>query len=91
MITIFIIFAITIIFFLFTLTKKATTVEIGYNVLKENRDTKKDSKSGLPQNIEEYDAVRDLTSPTSFNKRENIDPYTAMKFTYDLLEKWHLL
>ncbi|ALA62483.1 hypothetical protein [Turkeypox virus] len=104
MITILVIYIIVIVFFLFMISNKATPVLkqnddslILHNITKrkmaaENELADIDTK--LTRAKEQYYADRDLTSSTKFNKnmsKRTIDPYMAIKFTYDVLERWYLL
>ncbi|AID46881.1 hypothetical protein pepv_153 [Penguinpox virus] len=103
MIVILIIYIIVIVFFLFMLTKKATPVRLDkdnmiIHGLYKDKMTAQDTLVNLQEELSDkktsYIAWRDLTSSTELNKHKYIkrmDPYTAMKFTYDLLDRWRLL
>ncbi|AID46652.1 hypothetical protein fep_146 [Pigeonpox virus] len=103
MIVILVIYIIVIVFFLFMLTKKATPVRLDRDNttvrgLYKDKMTAQDTLVHLQEELSDkktsYIAWRDLTSSTELNKHKHIkriDPYTAMKFTYDLLDRWRLL
>ncbi|ARE67417.1 SWPV2-ORF179 [Shearwaterpox virus] len=103
MIVILILYTIIIFLFLFILTNKSTPVfDQKENIILKNINdmiTEEESKltilnSNLRSTEEYYHAVHDLTSSSEFNKykqRKLIDPYTVLKFTYDLVDRWHLL
>lgn len=98
-------YTIVIFLFLFILTNKSTPVfDQKENIILKNVNdiiTEEEDKltilnSNLRSTEEYYHAVHDLTSSSEFNKYKHkqqklIDPYTVMKFTYDLVDKWHLL
>ncbi|AAR83537.1 CNPV191 conserved hypothetical protein [Canarypox virus] len=103
MIVILILYTIIIFLFLFILTNKSTPVfDQKENIILKNINdmiTEEESKltilnSNLRSTEEYYHAVHDLTSSSEFNKYKQqklIDPYTVLKFTYDLVDRWHLL
>ncbi|ARF02743.1 SWPV1-167 [Shearwaterpox virus] len=103
MTVILILYVIIIFFFLFILTKKSTPVFnqkesiILQNINKqidEEENTLVTLKGDLLSKEEEFRTLHDLSSSTEFNKYKQlkfIDPYTVMKFTYDLIDRWHLL
>ncbi|QRI42910.1 hypothetical protein ChPV192 [Cheloniid poxvirus 1] len=103
MIALLFLFVVIIFFFLFILTKKCTPVFdqkesiILHNLnneIIEEENALITLKSDLSSKEEEYHTWYDLTSSTEFNKYKQqklIDPYTVMKFTYDLVYRWRLL
>ncbi|AAF44489.1 MC089L-like protein [Fowlpox virus] len=103
MIVILVIYIIVIVFFLFMLTKKATSVRLDkdnmiLSGLYKDKITAQNTLVKLQEELSEkktnYSAWYDLTSSNELNKHKDIkrmDPYTAMKFTYDLLDRWRLL
>ncbi|URH28268.1 molluscum contagiosum virus MC089L-like protein [Fowlpox virus] len=85
------------------LTKKATSVRLDkdnmiLSGLYKDKITAQNTLVKLQEELSEkktnYSAWYDLTSSNELNKHKDIkrmDPYTAMKFTYDLLDQWRLL
>ncbi|URH24864.1 molluscum contagiosum virus MC089L-like protein [Fowlpox virus] len=85
------------------LTKKATSVRLDkdnmiLSGLYKDKITAQNTLVKLQEELSEkktnYSAWYDLTSYNELNKHKDIkrmDPYTAMKFTYDLLDRWRLL